>query len=302
MGICLISASGTMGIVLHDRISKIKNIEIETLISIGNLAGLKYHDYINWAAKNDNINCILIYMEDVKPNFGRQFMDSCLSCKTPIVILKGGRSLAGGLAALSHTGALAGSDKIYQAAFNQCGVILVDIIEELFIAAEVFSMCKIPKGNRVAILSPGGGANISCVDFCQGLEIPEFSDKLQENINRYLPKHAPLPVNPIDMAASFDFYSYHNIVYDITISNEVDLFITNFVMTDGYINEWNKKLIPNRTYNNSPIPIIGSWMGEEGKSKAKFEKFIPVFNEPAIAAWAARLLIKQMKYLEMKNV
>lgn len=299
MGITLISQSGTLGITLYDTISKMETVELSTLISVGNMAGLKFHDYINYANKDNNTDVILIYMEDVKD--GKAFIKASKQCRKPIVVLKGGRSSVGAKAAASHTGALAGSDKIYQAAFKQAGVHLVDTIEEFIIAAEVFSMCNIPKGNKVGIVSPGGGANISCVDHCGGLEIPKFSDSLQSIIKLYMPSHAAKPVNPVDLAASFAFDDYEQIIYEIAFNdiNEVDILISNMVMTDGYIDEWNKSIISKFIYKNSPIPIIGSWMGTEGKSKDEFKKLIPVFNEPAKAAWAANLLVKEKEFQEM---
>ena len=253
MGITLISQSGTLGITLYDQISKIDSVKIETLISVGNMAGLKFHDYLNYANNNKNTNIILIYMEDVKD--GKAFIKASLQCKKPIVVLKGGRSSAGAKAAASHTGALAGSDKVYQAAFKQAGVHLVDTIEEFVMAAKVFSMCEIPKGNRIGILSPGGGANISCSDFCEkyGLEIPKFSDEIIEDIIPYLPSHAPKPLNPVDTAATFDYDDYHNIMFEMTRSNEIDIFITNFVMTDGYVKDWDMRKVIDGVYEFSPI-------------------------------------------------
>lgn len=297
MGITLISQSGTLGITLYDTISKMETVELSTLISVGNMAGLKFHDYINYANKDNNTDVILIYMEDVKD--GKAFIKASKQCRKPIVVLKGGRSSIGAKAAASHTGALAGSDKVYQAAFKQAGVHLVDTIEEFIMAAEVFSMCDIPKGNRVGILSPGGGANISCVDHCNNLVIPEFTYGLVKSIKDFLPKHAPVPINPVDMAASFGFEDYHNIIEVITKSNEVDIFITNFVMTDGYIKDWNLAILFEIIYTQSPIPIIGSWMGNKGIAEKRFKKFIPVFNEPAKAAWAANLLVKEKEFQEI---
>lgn len=302
MGICLISASGTMGITLHHKLSQNKNIKLECLISCGNMAGLKFNDYLDWAAQEDTIDTILIYMEDVGVNCGKSFINSCLNCNKPMVVLKGGRSSSGAQAAASHTGALAGSDQVYQAAFKQAGVHLVETIEELFMAAEVLSRCKLPKGNRVGVLSPGGGANILCVDQLEkyGFIVPELEEVVQENIKRHLPLHAPQPRNPVDTAASFGFGDYQSILYYMTTSKEIDVLITNFVMTDGFLNDWKRGVIPKSYYTDSRIPIIGSWMGEKGCVKRDFEKLIPIFNEPSKAAWCASLLVQQKKFMEKK--
>ena len=303
MGITLISQSGTMGIVFYDRISKMDNIEIETLISVGNLAGLGFYDYINHANNDENTDVILIYMEDVKN--GKKFISICQNCKKPIVVLKGGRSSIGAKSAASHTGAMAGSDQIYQTAFKQAGVHSVDTIEELFMAAEVFSMCKIPNGNRVGILSPGGGSNISCVDFCEkfNLIIPELSIITRELITKHLPKHAPSPKNPVDTAASFDADDFESIISHMLHDENLDMLIINYVMTDNYISQWEEKYKYSAPIilKNPPIPIIGSWMGNEGTVRKMFEEYIPIFDEPAKAAMGASLIFRQFEYLKCKQ-
>lgn len=292
--------SGTLGIVLADKISKMKTIGLNTLVSMGNMKGLDFADLITYAEQDINTKVSLLYMEDVKD--GKRFIEAAKLCTKPIVVLRGGRSQAGSKATASHTGALAGSDSIYSAAFEQAGVIQVENIDELFIAAEIFSRCPIPKGNRVGILSPGGGANILCVDFCEkyGIKIPEFNDYTQSLMYLCIPSHAPAPSNPVDCAASFDFDDYHALTYYMTRSDEIDIVITNFVMTDGYIDEWDAEKIPKFIYN-SPHPVLGSWMGAEGEVKKKFEEIIPLFDEPAKAAFAAGLLVKQMEFLKLKE-
>ena len=83
-------------------------------------------------------------------------------------------------------------------------------------------------------------------------------------------------------------------------SKEIDVLITNFVMTDGFLNDWKMGVIPKSYYTDSRIPIIGSWMGEKGCVKRDFEKLIPIFNEPSKAAWCANLLVQQSKFNEVK--
>jgi len=289
-GINIYVQSGTLGIVLADRLSKMDTIGLNDLVSMGNMIGLDFSDLITYANNDDNCKVILLYMEDVKE--GKAFIQSARNCNKPIVVLKGGRSVTGSKAASSHTGAMAGSDVIYSTAFKQAGIIQVDTINELFMAAEVLSRCKIPKGNRVGILSPGGGSNISCVDFCEkyGLEIPTFSNELQKKIMPFLPPTITSANNPVDTGASFDFNNYHSIIKEIINSGEVDIFITNFVMTDGYITDWENEFVPMYVYGSSPIPIIGSWMGAEGIIRQRFEEHIPMFDEPAQAAQAAKWL------------
>jgi acyl-CoA synthetase (NDP forming) len=119
--------------------------------------------------------------------------------KKPIIALKVGRSKAGARAAASHTGSLAGDDVIVDAAFRQAGIVRVANADELFDVAEVFCNCPLPKGNRVAILSEGGGDNSIAADNAEtyGMEVPVLCQETQEKIRPFILEGMPAS-NPID--------------------------------------------------------------------------------------------------------
>jgi acyl-CoA synthetase (NDP forming) len=155
-------------------------------VSTGNEADLHFEDYIEYLADDDHTKVILGYVEGFRE--GRRFFELAreITKRKPIVILKGGRSDAGGRAARSHTAALAGSDRVTDAALKQCGVIRVDELTELVDVAVPLLGQPLPRGRRVGILAMGGGMAVMTADAVrrEGLEVPELSsatiDKLEE--------------------------------------------------------------------------------------------------------------------------
>ncbi|MGD9228986.1 MAG: acetate--CoA ligase family protein, partial [Desulfobacterales bacterium] len=150
----------------------------------------------------------------------------------PVIALKVGRSAAGARAAASHTGSLAGDDLIVDAAFRQAGIVRVANIDELFDMAEVFCNCPLPNGNRVAILSEGGGDNSIAADNAEihGMQVPVLSQETQEKIRPFLLQGMPAS-NPIDYGGTAE-ENPHMITECVKVclqSDEVDgIYITGF--------------------------------------------------------------------------
>jgi len=179
--------------------AKMRNLGFSRIISAGNAIGVKFHEYIEYLGNDPETKVICMYMEGIKNGDELVRTARKVSIKKPIIALKVGRSGAGARAAASHTGSLAGDDQIVQAAFNQSGIIRVFNVDEMFDLAECFSKLPIPKGNRVAILSEGGGDNSVAADNAEsyGLTVPVLSSQTQEAIRPFLLKGMPAQ-NPID--------------------------------------------------------------------------------------------------------
>ena len=146
-------------------------------VSTGNEADLHFEDYVEYLADDEHTKVILGYVEGFRE--GRRFFELAreITKKKPIVLLKGGRTDAGGRAARSHTAALAGSDRITDAALKQCGVIRVDELTELVDVAVPLLGQPLPRGRRVGILAMGGGMAVMTADAVrrEGLEVPQLS-------------------------------------------------------------------------------------------------------------------------------
>jgi len=169
------------------------------IISSGNAIGVRFHDYLDLLAEDPETGVIMLYLESIR--FGDRMVQAArkAAAKKPVIALKVGRTEAGARASASHTGALAANDRIVEAAFLQAGIIRVSNVDEMFDLAEGLLDCPLPGGNRVAILSEGGGDNSVAADNAErwGLEVPLLELDRQEAIKRHLLKGMPAH-NPID--------------------------------------------------------------------------------------------------------
>ena len=145
---------------------------------------------------------MVLYIESVKN--GRRFLHSArrVGRKKPVVVLKGGRTEAGHRAAASHTGALASNIRIFDAACRQAGIVLVEQPMELLDLSAAFSSLPLPRGNRVGIVTLGGGWGVVATDLCveQGLEVPDLEPDMIARIDQILPPYWSRS-NPIDLVA-----------------------------------------------------------------------------------------------------
>jgi acetyltransferase len=179
--------------------AEMRGVGLSHIISAGNAIGVKFHEYIDYLGQDEGTKAILMYMEGIKD--GGEIVRAAreVSKKKPIVILKVGRSKAGARAAASHTGSLAADDAVVDAAFRQAGIVRVTNVDEMFDVAMSFANMPLPKGNRVAIVSEGGGDNSVAADNAEhfGLEVPVLPQATQEKIRPFLLAGMPAS-NPID--------------------------------------------------------------------------------------------------------
>ncbi|MBU2511500.1 acetate--CoA ligase family protein [bacterium] len=200
----ILSQSGNMGVQLL-AFAHQQGIGIRGFCGSGNEAMLTIEDFLNAFELDDLTETVVIYMESVKN--GRRFFESAkrVSKKKPVILLKGGQSGAGNLAASSHTGAMTSDSKTFDAMCKQTGIIQVNQSLELLDLAASFSSLPLPKGNRVAIMTLGGGWGVVTADLCEyfGLEVPALTPELMERIDKILPPYWSR-VNPIDLVGEND--------------------------------------------------------------------------------------------------
>ncbi|MFO7461424.1 MAG: acetate--CoA ligase family protein [Desulfatiglandales bacterium] len=179
--------------------ARVRGAGFSKIISLGNAIGVSFPEYIDYLKDDPETKAIMVYLEGIKDgNHLIQVARDTAKVK-PVIALKVGRSKAGARAAASHTGSLAGDELIVDAAFRQAGIVRVTNVDELFDVAHTFSTCPLPKGNRVAILSEGGGDNSIAADNAetQGMEVPVLSRASQEKMKPFLLEGMPSS-NPID--------------------------------------------------------------------------------------------------------
>ena len=171
------------------------------IISLGNQADVQFHEIIRFLREDDDVNAIGLHIEGV--NDGRKFLDEVAETTKikPVIVMKTGRTEQGARVISSHTASLAGQDEIFEAAFKQCGALRVESAIEFSSLLLALSHGKLSKGNRVGILSEGGGDCALTADACalKGLDLPTFSPKHQERLKGIVPEIGQV-TNPVDMA------------------------------------------------------------------------------------------------------
>ncbi len=200
----LVSQSGNLGVQLL-AFAETEGIGIRAFCGSGNEAMITIEDYLDAFAVDELSRTVVLYIESVKN--GRRFYESArkVGCRKPVIVLKGGRTEPGSKAAASHTGALASDVRVFEAACRQAGVVMAGQPMELLDLSACFSSLPLPKGNKTAIVTLGGGWGVVTSDLCMehGLNVPPLSRELISRIDRILPPYWSR-ANPIDLVGEFD--------------------------------------------------------------------------------------------------
>jgi acetyltransferase len=206
--LALISQSGAIATGLVEW-AALHGIGFSGIVSIGDSIDVDFADLLDHFAVDRNTRAILLYVESIRD--ARKFMSAARAAARakPVLVIKSGRHAAGAKAALTHTGALAGADAVYDAAFRRAGFIRVLDLDELFAAAETLGHVTALAGNRLAILTNGGGIGVLAVDRLADLggTLADISPKTMAKLNAALP---PIwsRANPIDIAGDADAKRY----------------------------------------------------------------------------------------------
>ena len=211
--IALVSQSGAICAALVEDASA-QGIGFSAVISMGNKAAMSEVDILKMLANHNQTKVIVMYLEDMGD--GQEFLKVCKNItkklKKPVLVLKSGRSPEGAKAAMSHTGALMGSDEIYDALLKQSGAIRVDTMEELFDYATAFSKQPLPSKGDLVIISNAGGPAIISTDACSRLGIKMANiESIRPKINAVIPPWGSSR-NPVDIVGDADFNRFSNVL------------------------------------------------------------------------------------------
>jgi acetyltransferase len=202
--IAFISHSGALAVAILDW-SMARRMGFSLFASLGNQADLTETDLLRAAAKDPETRVIAAYLEGVAD--GRTFYEALSEAAAvkPVVALKAGRSVEGARAVSSHTGALAGSDRAFEAAVRQAGAVRVESIEGLFDMARALESQPLPGGRRLLVVTNGGGLGIVATDAARaaGLAVPPLDDPAQGRLRAVLPAMAGV-ANPVDLVGDAD--------------------------------------------------------------------------------------------------
>jgi acetyltransferase len=221
-GIAFVSQSGALCTAALDWAVGLE-IGFSALVSLGNKADLSEAEILEALADDPKTRVIVGYLEAVED--GQRFLQVAgqVSRKKPLVFFKAGTTEGGARAASSHTGALAGADRAYEAAFKQAGVIRARSLHELFDFARVFGSLTLPRGNRIAVVTNAGGPGIVAADACEGgaLRLAALSEPTVTALKRILPPTAALH-NPVDVVGDATAERYQAALDSVTADPGVD--------------------------------------------------------------------------------
>ena len=307
--LALISQSGNFGLNLNF-FAKRRGLGFSKWISLGNQADIQFHEYLEYIRYDYNTRAVIMYMEAVKD--GRKFLKVAKETTKvkPVVVLKAGVSSAGMRSAASHTGALASSNDVYDAAFRQSGVIRVNNSSELLNVGEALSKCALPAGNNIAILSDGGGDATLAADAAErfGLRVPLLSRETQAKLSQTIPAGAIHSVrNPVDFASEADLWCFVKcteiLLQDADINGVVicggfgsykDTF-TGFENTEEQIAP---KISHLQVEYKKPIILESNFLVEGPRSlKILSEQGVPVYGDVETAMKCMSCLMEYASYL-----
>ncbi|MGB8476550.1 MAG: bifunctional acetate--CoA ligase family protein/GNAT family N-acetyltransferase [Candidatus Acidiferrum sp.] len=202
--VAFLSQSGALLTAILDW-SLSENVGFSAIVSTGSMLDVGWGDLLSFFGQDEKTESILIYMESIGD--ARAFLSAAreVSFSKPIIVIKAGRSEAASKAAASHTGAMTGSDEVYDAAFRRCGVLRVDRISELFHIADVLGKQPRPRGPRLMILTNAGGPGVLATDTLMAIggELATLSEASHQALDAFLPPHWS-HANPIDILGDAD--------------------------------------------------------------------------------------------------
>ncbi|MBE9524874.1 MAG: acetate--CoA ligase family protein [Chloroflexi bacterium] len=273
---------------------------LSRLVSLGNQVDLCETDLLAPVAADPYTRVLALYLEGVKD--GRHFVEQArqVVLEKPIIALKVGRFESGQRAVASHTGALAGLDSAYDAAFRRAGVLRAETSEGMFDCARALAWCPLPTGNRVAVLTNAGGPGVTAADALEslGLTLSEFEEGTRAALSDFLPPAASLN-NPVDMLASASpeqfAASLQIVLDDPNVDSVMIIYPTPPMYTAGAVA---KAIIP--VVHNAAKPVVVAVMGErliqEAVEHLRAAR-VPEYRFPERAAAALAALVERNQVL-----
>lgn len=286
--LAFISQSGAMCTAVLDWSLK-ERIGFSSFVSIGSMADIGWGELIHYLGEDPYTDSILIYMETIGDP--RSFLTAAreIALEKPIIVIKGGRSPDAARAAASHTGSLAGSDEVFEAALARAGVLRVNSISELFDMAAVLSRQPLPKGPNLAILTNAGGPSVLATDkaVLSGAAIAHLTDRSLRELDALLPA-AWSHSNPVDILGDAAPDRYEKSLKILSNDENIDGILV--ILSPQDVTDPLGTAESIRKFSQiSGKPLLTSWMGGESVLKGKevlTKEKIPTFAYPDDAAWA----------------
>ena len=302
--LALISQSGAIAAGLVEWAAT-RSVGFSAVVSLGDMLDVDFGDLLDYFAVDRRTRAILLYIESVKDT--RKFMSAARAAARvkPVVVIKSGRHAQGAVAAQTHTGALAGADAVYDAAFRRAGLLRVFDLNELFAAAETLGRLKPFTGRRLAILTNGGGVGVLAVDrlIDLGGTLAAISPETMNALDAALPAIWSR-ANPVDIAGDADANRYVAALEALLADRENDALLVMNVPTAlasasdaaksvaTVMREHRSRLYPSK-------PIFAVWVGDNGKASIELEAAgIPHFASESDAVSGFMHLVRYREVLD----
>lgn len=283
--------------------ARARDIGFSHLVSLGDMADVDFGDMLDYLANDHKTGAILLYIESVTS--ARKFMSAARAAARmkPVIVVKAGRFAEGVKAAASHTGALAGVDEVYQAVFRRAGMLRVFSLQELFDAAESLALVHKVRGDRLVILSNGGGLGVLATDALveQGGHLAELDSETLAELNQVLPStwsHG----NPVDIVGDAPGERYAA-AFDILIRDKgVDAILALNCPTAVASSTDAAQAIVDAASDKRGLPLYTSWVGDGAAATARqlfAAQRIPTFQTPEQAVRSFMYLVDYQRNQEM---
>ena len=280
-----------------------RGIGFSHLVSLGDKVDVDFGDMLDYLANDRETHAILLYIEAIAD--ARKFMSAARAAARmkPVVVVKAGRHAESARAVASHTGALAGEDAVYDAAFRRAGLLRVFSLEELFDAVETLATARTPKGDRLAVLTNGGGIGVLATDALidQGGRLAQLSSDTIDRLNQVLPptwSHG----NPVDIIGDAPGSRYADAFEILRQDRGVDgVLVLNCPTAVASGTDAAQAVIDTAAGKRSPT-LLTSWVGDRAAEKARrmfVEQQIPTYDTPEQAVRAFMHLVDYQRSQEM---
>jgi acetyltransferase len=296
--VALVSQSGAVCSAMLDW-ARPRRLGYSAVVSLGAAADVDFGDVLDYLALDPKTQSILLYVEGIRD--ARRFMSGLRAAARlkPVVVVKSGRHPAGSRAALSHTGAWVGSAQVFSAAMERSGAVQVERLWQLFAAAQVFGTGRRLKGNRIAIITNGGGPGVLAADRAveRGLVLAQFGDDTRAALEQALPKHWSHN-NPVDVIGDASEARYRAAVDACIADEHVDgvLVLLAPLADCGDPTAAAQEVIG--AASKTRKPVLTCWMGQARVAEAH-ELFsaagVPHFESPEVAVDAMSYLAEHTR-------
>ncbi len=300
-GVAVITQSGSVGIEALGYASD-TGFGLRSFVGLGNKCDVDEFDSLEYFKDDDRTKAIALYLESVSDGLTLLKALKDVSETKPVVMLKAGRSQAGASAVASHTGSLAGSDKVVEGALKSNGIIRAMDDEELFDFSKVLSLNPSMKGSNVAIITPAGGYGVMLTDYLeyesrgQELVLAEFSDETKKKLREVVFDFASVH-NPIDLTASAGDEMYDNVLKVLTQAPEVDAIVCVSFFAPPAISDELARIVAKHKKRTLNKPILAFTLYGQFTNE-----YLKIFDDHSVSAFSStRRVIRALSVLRERG-